>query len=149
VLVGNWLPTFLRRVLASFSGSLLSNNIAPAMKIEAESSEMSVAIYSWHGVISEIKGISNLAYEPSHCIAFCSLCYLPPSVTYHPLLLTTLCYLPPLSKPSLFPVPHPYKTAGNTIVVRRQSDVSFSEWDTRRVCELSCNMSEFNFFKAC
>ena len=102
------------------------------MEIEAESSEMSVAIYNWHGVISEINGISNLAYEPSHCMAFCSL-----------------CYLPPLSKASLFPVPHPYKTAGNTIAVRRQSDVSFSEWDTRRVCELSCNMSEFNFFKAC
>ena len=125
-----WLPTFLRRVLASFSGALLSNNIALAMNIEAESSETSVAIYSWHGLISEINGISNVAYEPSHCTGFCSLCYLPPRL-----------------KASLFPVPHPYKTAGKTIVVLWHSGVSFSEWDARRGRELSCNMSESNFLK--
>ena len=100
------------------------------MKIEAESSETSVAIYSWHGVISEINGISNSAYEPFLCTGFCSVCYLPLHF-----------------KASLFPVPYPYKTAGKTIFVLRHSDISFSEWDTSRGCELSCNISEFNLLK--
>jgi hypothetical protein len=91
---------------------------------------MSVAIYRWNGVISENNGISNLAYEPSHCTDFCSLCYLPPRF-----------------QATLFPVPRPYKTAGETVVVCRQSSDSFSKWETRRDCELSCNMSEFNFLK--
>jgi hypothetical protein len=44
---------FLRRVLPLLSGSLLSENIAPVMKIGAESFETSVAIYRWHGVKTE------------------------------------------------------------------------------------------------
>ena len=98
--IGTWLPTDLRRALPSLSGSLLSKNIAPTAKIEAESSETSVAIYRWHGLISENNGISNLSYEPSHCTDFCSLCYLPPRF-----------------QATLFSFPHPYKTAGKTIVV--------------------------------
>ena len=121
---------FLRRMRPSLSGSLLSKNIAPAVKIEAESSETTVSIYRWHGVISENNGISNLAYEPSHCTDFCSLCYLPPRF-----------------QAALFPASHPYKTPGKPVVVCRHSNVSFSEWETRRGCELSCNMLEFNFLK--
>jgi hypothetical protein len=84
---------------------------------------MSVAIYRWHGVISENDGLLYLTYEPSHFTCFCSLCYLSPHFQV-----------------SLFTVSHPYKTAGKTILVAvcRDSIVGFPEWETRRDSELSC-----------
>ena len=41
---------------------------------------------------------------------------------------------------SLFPVSHQHKTAGKTSVLCRHSNAGFSEWETRGLCALSCNV---------